>query len=258
MQALIELFDDVWGTNVATRPVGPEHLRALVHSGNYVSAAYDADSMLGGAVAFFGPPAERTVHSDVVGVRREARDRQVGYALKLHQRAWALERDVCTITWTFDPLVSRNAHLNLTRLHAVGVDYLEDFYGDMADSINHGQGSDRVLVSWPLTAPDVVAAVGGDPSVPTRTAGEIASLLADVDGRPVLRPVDPATRRVRVAIPDDIEAVRRADPSLALGWRHAVRQAMGAELAKGAQITAFDRGVGYLMDRGDQDADHGG
>ena len=66
------------------------------------------------------------------------------------------------MTWTFDPLVRRNAYFNTVKLAARPVEYLVDFYGEMTDEINAGQGSDRLLVEWPLLAPEVVSAAAGD------------------------------------------------------------------------------------------------
>ena len=84
--------------------------------------------------------------------------RHVGFALKLHQRAWALLRGVSEIAWTFDPLVSRNAYFNLVKLGAQPAEYLPNFYGTMLDTINGDDDSDRLLVRWRLRSPHVVAA----------------------------------------------------------------------------------------------------
>jgi predicted GNAT superfamily acetyltransferase len=255
LHRLVELLDEVWSTH-GSPPVGAEHLRALAYSGNYVSAAYDGDVMLGGSVAFFAAPARRALHSDVVGVRSQARDRRVGFALKLHQRTWALDHGVETMTWTFDPLMSRNAHLNITRLGAWSSTYLTDFYADMPDAINQGQGSDRLLASWQLTSPDVVAACAGSRAATPESVAGIPVLLAESDGGPLEHPVEPAAPQVRVAIPTDIDALRRRDPELARSWRRAVRRSMGAELAAGGQVVGFDRGVGYVISRSAGHADH--
>ena len=79
--------------------------------------------------------------------------RNVGYALKLHQRAWALQRGIATITWTFDPLVRRNAYFNLAKLGVRATRYLPNFYGAMQDPINAGDDTDRLLVDWDLASP---------------------------------------------------------------------------------------------------------
>ena len=86
-------------------------------------------------------------------LRRLRQARGIGRALKAHQREWAFAREVGTITWTFDPLIARNAHFNLAVLGARVTDYLVDHYGDMGDAINSGDESDRLHVAWHLASP---------------------------------------------------------------------------------------------------------
>ncbi len=257
LERLVDLLVDIWAGD-AIPPISLEHLRALTHSGNYASGVYADESLVGGSVAFFGPPAQRTLHSDIAGIRRDARDRQVGFALKLHQRAWALGQGIETVTWTFDPLMSRNAYLNLGKLRARGVAYREDFYGAMADGINQGQGSDRLLVAWRIASDDVATACDGASLVVAAADLSAPLLLAEVAGCPVEGHVGRGAATVRVAIPADIDAVRRARPDVALTWRLAVRTTMGAELAAGGRVTGFDRRTGYVINRSERHADHAG
>ena len=67
------------------------------------------------------------------------RGANVGFALKQHQRAWALHHGLRKVTWTFDPLVRRNAFFNIQKLARRRADYLENFYGTMNDDINGGR-----------------------------------------------------------------------------------------------------------------------
>ncbi|STS10865.1 Uncharacterized conserved protein [Gordonia bronchialis] len=99
-------------------PVSTDMLRALSHAGNYVAGAFIGDHLAGGSVGFFGAPVGHTLHSHITGVSKRGRGHNVGYALKMHQRTWALHRGLRTITWTFDPLVARNAYFNITKLGA--------------------------------------------------------------------------------------------------------------------------------------------
>jgi predicted GNAT superfamily acetyltransferase len=158
LDQVYRLYDSIWRPDPKNPPVTTELLRALTKAGNYVGGAYDGDTLIGACVGFFGAPAEVTMHSHVAGVSGAARGRNVGFALKLHQRAWALERGVTAISWTFDPLIRRNAYFNLTKLAALPTEYLTNFYGLMADGINNGDDSDRLLVRWQLDAPAVIAA----------------------------------------------------------------------------------------------------
>jgi predicted GNAT superfamily acetyltransferase len=218
--AVDQLWTAVWGGSA----MSAELLRALAKAHNYVAAAYVGDRMVGACAGFFHAPAERALHSHVAGVSAEAAGRGVGFALKLHQRAWVLERGLDAITWTYDPLIARNAHFNLTKLRARAVEYLPNFYGAMPDTINRGDESDRVLVRWDLRDPGVVAACG-------RSRQD--------------RPAE-ATRLTTVPVPADIEALRRTDPAAARRWRTAVREGLLPVLSGGGAVVGFDRD-GYLV-----------
>lgn len=158
LDQVYRLYDSIWRPDPKNPPVTTELLRALTKAGNYVGGAYDGADLIGACVGFFGAPAEVTMHSHVAGVSSKARGRNVGFALKLHQRAWALERGVTAISWTFDPLIRRNAYFNLAKLAARPTEYLPNFYGLMADGINNGDDSDRLLVRWQLDDPTVITA----------------------------------------------------------------------------------------------------
>jgi predicted GNAT superfamily acetyltransferase len=111
LTAVIGLFDEIWAPEDGNSLMHVDLLRALTKSGNYVGGAFDLGSgkLLGACVGFFGPPAHAELHSHIAGVVPAGLGRSVGYALKLHQRAWALRRSVAVIAWTYDPLICRNA-----------------------------------------------------------------------------------------------------------------------------------------------------
>ena len=159
INAVSSLFDRIWQPEKNNPPVTIDQLRALTYAGNYLAGAFDHGSLVGACVGFFAAPAGVSMHSHVTGVAANVRGRSVGFALKLHQRAWALGQGLTEVTWTFDPLVRRNAYFNLVKLGAKAREYLIDFYGDMDDAINVGQGSDRLLVGWDLASDAVVNAL---------------------------------------------------------------------------------------------------
>jgi predicted GNAT superfamily acetyltransferase len=154
-EAACRLFDQVWQPDPASPPMTAELIRALTKAGNYAAGAYQGDLLVGASVGFFGPPAEAALHSHITGVHRAGQG--AGYAIKLHQRAWALSRDVTEIAWTYDPLIRRNAYFNLVKLGTQVTEYLPNFYGGMQDGINGGGESDRLLVSWDLRSPRAMA-----------------------------------------------------------------------------------------------------
>ena len=211
-----QVLADVWGGDRGGMP--PNLLRALAHSGNYAVGLYDADRMVGASVAFFAAPAARSMHSHITGVLPDHQSQGLGRALKQHQREWALARDVGHITWTFDPLVARNAHFNLRTLGTRVTEYLVNHYGEMDDGINRGDETDRIMVSWALAAPPV----------PTPTGDRVVA---------------------SVAVPHDIEALRRSDPADAATWRSRVRDQLVEHLAGGLAIGGFDDDRGYLLVR---------
>lgn len=238
------LLDVVWGmpTGHSAVPVGV--LRAWAFTDNYVAAAFVDDRMVGASAAFVGrdhdDPDRTVLHSHITGVVPDARGQQVGLALKLHQRAWAAERDIDQITWTFDPVVRRNARFNLVKLGAEPSAYLDDFYGVLGDEVNAGQSSDRLLVSW---------RVSGEERGGVRQPGSGArDRLVDASGSPQVVPVSGGPPELLVALPADIEALRRADPALALAWRMAVREALHTDGYRLAGMSADHR---YVLARDD-------
>ncbi|AHH96663.1 hypothetical protein [Kutzneria albida] len=236
------LFESIWRPEPGVPPVTVEWLRAFAQAGNYVVGAFRRGQLVGASVAFFGPPHERSLHSHITGVTPGGQGRRVGYAIKLHQRAWALDNGVTTVRWTFDPLVARNAYFNVTKLGAHRAVYLPGFYGDMPDALNSGDDSDRLLLTWDLAGQRPAAE--WEP-VPGTTVG----LSVDGDELPVRGSLN--GRFVLVAVPRDIYQLRLVRPEAARAWRGAVREVLGELLAEGAVISAFTRSGRYVLDRGE-------
>jgi len=251
-EAACRLFDEIWQPDPATPPMTAELMRALTKAGSYVAGAYRGGLLSGASVGFFGPPADRTLHSHITGVRDPGEG--AGYAMKLHQRAWAMARGVTEIAWTYDPLIRRNAYFNLVKLGARPAEYLPNFYGGMQDGINGGDETDRLLVRWDLRSPQVAGACGGTFSAASAAAGRAGSavtvLSVAADGGPVLaeRFARPPRAALLVAVPADIEKLRVTDPALASAWRVALRDVLGSAMAAGARITGFDRTGWYVME----------
>ena len=183
-----ELFAEVWGVADGPMPISGDLIRALVHTGNYAAGAWAGTDLVGASVAFLALDNGRlSLHSHITGVARAARGGSVGFALKQHQRAWALSHGIREVTWTFDPLVRGNARFNLVKLGAVAVSYLVDFYGQMEDGVNAGDRSDRCAVRWELDTPRAVAASEGRrPARPARPAAPFFSPSARTTRPPLI------------------------------------------------------------------------
>lgn len=238
LQQAADLLASIWGYPQGQGPVTPELLRALAHSGNYVAGAWDGERLVGASAGFLGRHGDTLhLHSHISGVDPDHQGAHVGLALKHHQRAWAAERGVAAIEWTFDPLVRRNAYFNLTKLGASIVAYESHFYGVMRDAVNAGDETDRAVVRWSVDG-DAPATAGGDGAVVLRP---------DDDGAPL---VDKCDADVLLAwVPEDVVELRRRDPELALLWRGALRDTMGAALADGYRATAMSRDGWYTIER---------
>ncbi|WP_199191086.1 GNAT family N-acetyltransferase [Amycolatopsis sp. CA-126428] len=251
LAAVSRLFESIWRPAPGNPLVTAELLRAMASAGNYVAGAFDGPELLGACFGFFGEPAKGGLHSHIAGVATPGHGRGIGFALKLHQRAWALRQGVAEISWTFDPLVRRNAHFNLTKLAARPAHYLPDFYGPMQDGINGTGDTDRLMVAWDLASPPVRTAAAGRPdrvdAAALRARGAAVALAAGPDGGPVTGAADAPV--VLVAVPPDIEALRRTDPDQGRAWRVALREVLGGLLAGGASVTGFDRAGWYVLSK---------
>lgn len=209
------LLDSIRGAN---RVIDAGTLRALQQSGNYVVGLFDdsegEDRMVGASIAFFGEPGKRTMHSHITALLPEYRGRGWGRELKEHQRQWAFSREVGRITWTFDPLVARNAHFFLTVLGARATGYTVNQYGIFGGG-DAGDESDRLDVEWALA--DIAKPPASDAVVAT------------------------------VEIPADVEGMRETDPAAAHEWRLRLRADIEEQLSQGRRLAGFETGRGYLF-----------
>jgi predicted GNAT superfamily acetyltransferase len=251
IQDAVDLFQTIWGRGDRDL-VGVSTLRALAHSGNYVCGAYVGDSLVSAIIGFVGwHHGGLQLHSHILGVAPGNQGRHVGFAMKEHQRWWCLDRDISTITWTFDPLVSRNAYFNLTKLGASVTDYYVGFYGEMDDEINAGDESDRVLIEWSLDSVRAAAASVGDVRAPKResliTKGAEVALDVGPDEAPIEKSASGGT--MLVGLPRDIVELRGKDPELARRWRFALRDVLQGSLSDGYEIRAMTRSGYYVVEK---------
>jgi predicted GNAT superfamily acetyltransferase len=249
LEQAVRLLARIWGRD-ANPPMSLELLRAFGKAGNYVGGAFVGDRLVGACVGFFHAPPKDALYSHIAGVSPAMAGRAVGFAIKLHQRAWAIRRGVDRIAWTFDPLVSRNAYFNVVKLAARPVEYMPNYYGRMLDTVNGDGDSDRLLMRWSLSDPAVAEACGrlGERRAgPAPSAGAVVALGMAADGSPDPGRLDGTTSLV--AVPPDITGLRTTAPALAGRWRRAVRDAMTDLMAQGATVVSFDRTRGYVLRR---------
>ncbi len=239
------------------RDVVPGHiLKALASNGAVLLGAFEGDHLVGFVLGFLGLDSHtpervamaRLKHcSHMLGVDPAYQGRGIGMALKLAQRHVVDEQGIRLMTWTYDPLQSRNAHLNIRRLGGLARTYLPDVYGEMRDELNHGVVSDRFLLEWWITSPRVVSRLGR-----ARAPLDLANFLAA--GAQKINPailrhddlLEPADRLqpmegnlLLVEIPSDFDRIKKADLGLASAWRSHSRNIFETAFSAGYMATDF-------------------
>lgn len=189
--------------------------------------------------------------SHMLGVLPAYRDGHVGLALKRFQRDFVRAQGIELITWTFDPLESRNAYLNLRRLGGIVRRYRRNLYGPLRDALNYDLPTDRLEVEWWITQPRVQARLSGlDP--PPKLPPPINQIDAQ---HPVPHPVawrwPERAERISVCLPARMRDFRGQDPGRDRAWRMHLRAVFEEVLARGWAITDYvlspDRTLGYYI-----------
>jgi len=236
----VELQQLTWGRTF--NDVVPESvIKVSQKIGSVAAGAFTPEGrMLGFVWGISGFRDRRPAHwSHMLAVRPEAQGLGLGRELKRYQRELLLELGVEVMFWTFDPLVARNANLNLNSLGAVVDEYVENMYGsDSGSDLHSGLGTDRWIARWELRAPAPGPADG------TPDLSGIPSVNSDVARPPAPAPLTfdlPLERRVRVEIPADIQEVKARSREEGWQWRLGTRRAFQWYLGKGYRVTRFFR-----------------
>lgn len=288
-----EVEREVWGlSDLDTTPM--TLAIATKEAGSIWVGAFDGVKLAGFAFGFLGMEhGQLIVHSHMLAIREPYRNLHLGYRLKLAQRERALAlriddgrnhdnrspdaRDlranelrtnglrINEMTWTFDPLQSRNAHLNFAKLGVVSESYKVDFYGPETSSVLHRNSTDRLWVTWPLTSRRVQERLLGKDSraMMTDALSTLTPLIRfNGDGKPARTDLAAAVGRQRIAIeiPSDIGDVERKDSASAKEWRKETRWAFTEALKAGFFVAEFCRKVRgqqgpgvYLLEKGKVD-----
>jgi predicted GNAT superfamily acetyltransferase len=250
---------EVWGLH--ERDVTPMTLLiASKEAGAILIGAFDGTKMVGFAFAF--PALDEgkiSFHSHMLAVLPEYRDSDLGYKLKLAQRERALRARITEMTWTFDPLQSRNAHFNFAKVGVVSDRYKIDFYGRDSSSVLHQNGTDRLWVTWLMDSRRVLRRI--EKAIRPEPLPTLPALVRfNGDGRPARSDLSEALARQRVIIeiPGDILQLEQKDPDLAREWRLATRWAFVESLRAGFFVAEYHRSVrgqqgpgAYLLQAGE-------
>lgn len=248
-RAAAELFDKVWGEK---RVIGTPLLWAMASHGGQVLAAFRGKEIVGAQVGVVGlREGKPALHSHITGVLADVQHKGVGFLLKKAQRDWCLERGLEKVTWTFDPMVARNAYFNLAKLGAVADRFHRDYYGEMEDSFNRGERSDRLEVVWELRSPRVRRALGEQPPLPDARPSDYPYALEEEGGRPAPGPATAEHGSVSIVVPSEYHGLRERDPEAARVWRDAVGDALEEWYGRGFRAVGFAQGppASYLLEQ---------
>lgn len=158
----------------------------------------------------------------MLGIDENYRSKGIGECLKKKQQEIAIQKGYTEICWTYDPLETRNAYLNLTKLKGICSVYKENAYGEMKDDLNKGLPSDRFEVHWHISSEHVTAVeaenynnavslneVSINNGIPVRTVLYNEKLTADV---------------YSFTVPKDFQHVKAYSQELAVEWRMTTRK----------------------------------
>jgi predicted GNAT superfamily acetyltransferase len=233
MARCVELQKLIWGRDF--NEVVPSAIMWVAHrTGGIVAGAFDPhDNMVGFIFGISGWQQGRPVHwSDMLAVLPEVRGAGVGRRLKEYQYHSLRQRGILDVSWTFDPLESRNAWLNFARLGTTSSEYVRDCYGPATSPMHEGVGTDRIIADWRLDNERVRSRMDGHGPAPAPPAEELAAmpLVNEAFGDPLL---DMAAPAIRVRIPADIQELKTSHPELAIRWRLTVRDAFEHYFGRG-------------------------
>ena len=249
-RACERLQEETWGEGFSER-VPSSILKVVQILGGIAAGAFGPDGSLVGFV--FGMTGVRDgvlVHwSDMLAVKRRLRDSGLGTRLKAYQRQVMMERGVTTMHWSFDPLQSRNAYLNFSKLGIVVREYVRDMYGDLDSPLHRGIGTDRFIALWLMDSARVRRRMAGEERGPD--ASVLNAYAAALDASPGEGGRSPEPGRVllgleddvvSVAIPADISAIMMDSMERAVAWRQGTRLALRHYMERGYEVRELVRG----------------
>lgn len=245
-RAVEEVQRAAWGLDEEP-PVPVPVQRAMQDNGGLVIGAFADIHLAGFCLGFLGWDGTTLFHySHMTAVRPEYQNHRLGFRLKSFQREQVMGQGLSLIRWTFDPLQSKNAMLNIRRLGATIDRYMVHYYGQMGSEVNRGLESDRVRVSWAVGTPAVeqrLQAASTDTAADLRRLdGTTPIVETDVSESGLRVPAsvtEPSAARVNLEIPFDLAAIRTHEPAAVRSWRHATRDAFRSSLDGGYVVDDF-------------------
>lgn len=241
---------EIWGEPF-DGAVSASLLQVATYVGGLALGAFDGDEMVGFVFGLTGVDGGQTIHwSHVLGVRASLRNSGIGRQLKEFQRAELARRDIGAMYWTFDPLIAKNAHLNLNLFGARLVRYVPDMYGHTTSPLHHGLATDRLVVVCRTTVPPPLNLE----IAPSARELPLLTPFPQADDHLVRMDLEhDLPPRAGLEVPVDFPAVLTNTPERGLAWHAATRRHFQWALGNGYVLTGIHRDATgtrafYLLD----------
>lgn len=218
LREVLALQRAAWGMDDISL-VPPHIFIAITKAGGMVHGAYVGSQLVGfilGIVSRDGRDGSMYLTSHMMGVHPEWQSRNVGYTLKRAQGAWAQTHGIPIVRWTFDPMETRNANLNIRKLGARVIQFVPDYYGtSVGTDLQRGLPSDRFVVEWNTTLKE---------HVNSPREGELAILLLDKEIFPRLELFESSSLlSAQIPVPLNFQQLKHSNFERAAQWQGAVR-----------------------------------
>jgi chorismate synthase len=245
MHDAVQIQRVYWGDDMGD--MVPLHMMmSISHYGGHIFGAYDGDKLVGILIGFLGADVKPDDNLDArqrllimskrMVVLPEYRGRKIGESLKLAQRDYALRHNIPLVSWTFDPMLSRNAYLNIHKLRGVVQKYIPDFFGK--EVANPALQADRVSLSWWVAHSRLTQDV-----LPDMSSAPILNPTKLQNGLRVLNGSENNLQEsaYRLEIPSEFVPYERLDTQLAQDWRLHIRHHFQRLLSSGYLASDFVR-----------------
>lgn len=224
---IVPVIRSAWGMTEMAQIV-KDTVAAMRFHGGLVLLAKDNGQAIGMSFSFparFGN--QSYLYSHMTGVIQDRKYSGIGQQLKLRQKEWAIKQGYDLICWTFDPLMALNANLNIGKLGGIARSYIPNFYGNMDDSLNRGNPTDRVVCEWWIKAKPLPGTVPEDIIVP-EDESRMNTLIA-------------SKTSFLLRIPDDFIKIKRETPEKAIDMRINYRESFRKIFRSGYVLSGFNR-----------------
>ncbi|MDT3762196.1 GNAT family N-acetyltransferase [Priestia filamentosa] len=238
-----KLESNIWGEHDST----PTHQTVtVVKNGGIMLGAYCNGKLVGFQYSFPGFNGQSVyLCSHMLGIDKTFRNNGIGEKLKQAQRKEAIKLGYSHITWTYDPLESINAYLNITKLGGTCTTYMENCYGEMDDLLNNGIPSDRFLVEWPVLQRKEKSHQWKETDIEFVQEKSLIQWKVDEKGLPIpsfsLPLPEQEYTKAFIAIPKDFKALKEGNMEAARKWRLVTREIFSKLMKQGWQVTDFIR-----------------